>query len=170
MDVKFRTDTAYGNGGHTPAEILAYECFELENIYLIEDLMMLLSRYSIDGQRHPMVKKMKEFYESIDDDSEIQEDEYLLAVPFMQEVIDAFSEVLGFKINYLLWLTDFEIVIDEDMYGYNIENILEDVDAYKTGYNLIEIPCDGNLYAYETKPKPLNKKYIKREMKGECLC
>lgn len=162
--IRYRTDTAYGEGGHQPAEILAYECFELENVYLIEDLIALLERNLAEHETHPFVMSAKKFYKTLDDDKNylFYHEDYTRVVPFMKELLNLLSEVTGMGINYLLWLTEFDIVID--LYGDGIVNKIKDVDAYECGFPLIEIACDGTLYAYDTKPQPLDKSYVKNAL------
>lgn len=161
--VKFRTETAYGESGHSPAEILAYECFELENIYLIEDLLDLLERHTNMNQKKPsnFLKKARQFYKEVINEDTI---DYQKHIPFMTELLTQISHVIHMEINQLLWLTDFQTVLD--LYGDNIEkdtpdSIIESIDAYETMFPLIEIPYDGTLYAYTEKPEPLPKSYVK---------
>lgn len=162
MPVKFRTEF-YGEGGHSPAEILAYECFELQNIYLIEDLLDLVERYA--NMHHKDVSdfltKAHVFYENITKENNIND--YQTYIPFMSELLEQISYVISIKIEYLLWLTEFETVLD--IYGSNIEldspeSIINSVDAYESGFLLIEIPYDGILYAYSKKPEPLPKSQV----------
>ena len=172
MEILFRTETAYGNSGHTPAEILAYETFseELSNGWIPEELRYRISRYTNNlGECHPIVDKLKEMSAMIESgEADKYFEDYTLAIPFYQEVLDAMAEIFGKRIECLLWLTEIDTVLDENMYGGNIENPIEDIDAYDVGEALcmlICVMCDGNLYAFSKTPKPLDKIFVEEALK-----
>lgn len=172
MHVLFRTETAYGNSGHTPAEILAYETFseELSNDWIPEELRYRISRYTNNlGEYHPIVDILKEMSTMIESgEADKYFEDYTLAIPFCQEVLDAMAEIFGKRIECLLWLSEIDVVLDENMYGGNIENPIEDIDVYDVDQSLctlIEVMCDGNLYAFSKTHKPLDKMFVEEALK-----
>ena len=166
--VLFRTETAYGDGGHLPEEALAYECFELENDYILHDFKIFFTRYRDEqGNYHSIrdgilcleqlaLNKDKEYTKYFED--------YTLAIPLCKRVLSAVEEVTGNKITHLLWLTEYSVV--RELYGDNIENPIKDIDAYETGHTVLhDIYLDGTLYAYSQEPKPLSKDFV---IKAQC--
>lgn len=168
MLVKFRTETAYGNAGHTPAEILAYETFseELCNEWIPEEMQMQISCCETEECNYQsVINKLKKMSLMIkNDEADEYFKDYTLAVPFFQEIIDEIGKIAGKRVEYLLWLGEFDAVIDKNLYGHNIENPIDDIDAYDVDQSLcmlVEVMCDGNLYAFSEKPKMLSKEYVK---------
>lgn len=158
--IKFRTEKAYGDGDHSPAEILAYETLVLENYSILEDLFEKVKHTLNDKE----INEIKRFIELLDK-GEIyaDEDSYLDHLNIFKNIILGLERLHNMKINYLLWLADIDDVIDlyypKDEYRY-----LNDIDAYETGVSVIDVGSDGVLYAYQNKPESLDRSIVKQAL------
>lgn len=159
--IKFRNEHFYGNAGHTPAEILTYECVNLGNMYILEELASkakpFLSKIEL-ADINWLIEACEKSYVETNNEAL----DYTSYLPIFKSLVKALEKVWDMKINYLIWLADLEDVLEH--YSDEFSDYLEEVDAYETGRLVFEIPCDGNLYAYETEPKPLSKENVKKAL------
>ena len=161
LDIKFRTEKAYDNGGHKPAEILAYETLCLANFWILEDLYLYkVKEYLSQSERADVEKLLKEIdHWQFDFDEDLDYTPYL---KIFESVIRGLEKRYKMKINYLLWLGNLDDILD--LYYDEKIDYLNDIDAYETGLEIIHFEGDGNLYAYSEKPKPLSKEFVKRAL------
>lgn len=152
--VLYRCDETYGNAGHSSAEILAYETLCLNNLWIMDDLIKKVQENSSREEIDILIKAQKNF-ENLDLD---EDDDYTPYLQVFQLLINLLERTYNYKINYLLWLTDIESLLD--IYFKN-EYSEDSIDAYETGLELIHFECDGNLYAYDKKPEklPIDEKW-----------
>lgn len=157
--IKFRTETTYGNGGHKPAEILAYETLSLGNIGILEDLYTKYKK-AMSEQERKDIENLLSLIEHDQIDIFDESFDYSPYIPVYETLLKAIEKTKGHEINYLLWLTDLPNLLTL-YYDVDQKNYLEDIDAYETGTEIVHIEGDGNLYAYAKKPEPLNKDVVK---------
>lgn len=159
--IKFRTEKAYGNGGHSPAEILAYETLSLGNTWILDDLY-LMCKDAMNTEDKSRIEHLQSLIEHDKIEIDDEDLDYVPYLPVFESLINALSKVKGITIKYLLWLTDLPSLLE--LY-YNKEcNYLEDIDGYETGIEIIHFEGDGNLYAYEEKSVPLSKDIVKEHL------
>lgn len=160
--ILYRSDKVYGNGGHTPAEILAYETINLGNVWILEDLRL---EYN-DFLTHEVKSDIDWFLAAVDaghvtvDDEDIDYSPY---VNMFEGLINSIERCKKVKIKHLLWLTEMDNLL-ELYYNEPCIDYLEDIDAYETGFELIHFEGDGHLFAYNEMPIPLPKPHVKEAL------
>lgn len=161
--VGYRNEVAFDGGEHTPLEILKFETVDLGNAWLLEQIPVRFSS-KLQDDIHEFVIKVDLLHSTADNETTWEEENSLMNSlkneysNTLQAVLDEVGKYYGIKINYLLWLADLDIVIEEYLDEFDE---VDNLNAYKTG-SLIFRDLTGNLYAYEDKPTPINSPAIKK--------
>ena len=145
--ILYRTETFSGSGERDAIEVMRYEIFELNNSDILDTLFEgILAKHPIAGRIEKLLNELDD-NGYIDDVSETEQRSFLL------EVLQSVKDVTGKDIKFALWLTDKDKIAS--FYGRDMCDAT-DYDAYEVGPVMLSgLNGDGNLYGYETLPKPL---------------
>ena len=157
-EIRYRTETAYGEGYRDAVEVMTYETYELGNTDILKTLSsdFLTHNQALQNQCNNLIEELEE-NGYVDDFSEKDWNQ------FFETALQEIEKITGYKIHYVLGLADKEAVLDpEEGYGQHIESE-QDIDAYKVGQIVLSnLSYDGTLYGYTEYPEPLrNREMIK---------
>ena len=161
--IGYRNEEAFDGGEHTPLEILKFETVNLGNAWLLDQIAYCFSP-KLQDDVYEFIKKVDLLSATINNETPWEEEKTLIKAlkdeysDTLQAVLDEVGKYYGIKINYLLWLADLDIVIEEYLDEFDE---VDSLNAYETGCLLFK-DLTGNLYAYEDKPTPIKSPAIKK--------
>ena len=159
-EIRYRTETAYGEGYRDAVDVMTYETYELGNTDILKTLSseFFTRNQALQDQCNNLIDELEE-NGYVDDFSEEDWNQ------FFKTALQEIEKITGYKIHYVLWLADKGTALDpEEGYGQYIENE-NDIVAYKIGQIVLsDLGYDGTLYGYTEYPEPLvNKEFILKE-------
>lgn len=147
----YRTENAYGDGYRDIIEVMAYEIFTLGNADILETLIL-----TIEQSNTELFEEMSDFKEQLEDNGFVDDMSEDDEIDFCERVRDELNAIYHKNLEYCLWLAPYNVVKDR----YN-GGSTGGIDGYEeSDVILSKLDYDGNLYAYEELPIPVETKML----------